>query len=45
MKLKLTFREIELLLNVTILLSFSNFPEKMLHQLNYPKTGTFNQLQ
>ena len=42
MKLKVNFCEIELLLNVTILLSFSNYPEKKkAPQLNYPKTGNF----
>ena len=41
MKLKVNFGEIELLLNVTILLSFSTYPEKMAPQLNYTKTGNF----
>ena len=36
MKLKLTFREIELLLNMIILLSFSNYPEKNVALVKLP---------
>ena len=36
MKLKVNFCEIELLLNVTILLSFSNYPEENVASIKLP---------